>query len=92
MRIPRRQRGFWHLIGAAIAFLALLDVAITLIEWVRSFRRRRHAAPDGTGRAEPPSDYLRRIAPGIIVLLLGFILYGLFQRFGPLKPVHEWFQ
>jgi hypothetical protein len=88
----QRQLGYWHLFGIAL-ILGLVDLVAALI---RTFRKRMVADGGGGLVAETPTSRARRIAWTLGPHILGWgLVIGCFWaivHFGPLKPVHEWFQ
>jgi hypothetical protein len=88
----RRQLGYWQILWGVVTVLTVLDVWFTV---TRTFRRRRTFSPSGSTSVEVMSDYWRRIARSVGPhLLVWVVLIGGFWaivHFGPLRPIHEWF-
>ena len=92
MGMRKRQLGYWHFFGIALV-LGLIDLVVAL---TRTFRKRLVVNAAGVLVEEAPMSRARRIAwaLGPHILGWGIVIGGFWAivHFGPLKPVHEWFQ
>lgn len=80
------------MLSALLGVLVALDVWFTL---TRTFRRRRIVDKSGAIVLESALMYWRRVArsAGPHIVVWGVLIGGFWAiiRFGPLRPVHEWF-
>ena len=91
----RRQLGFVQILTVVLAVLAAVDLVVGTFKFARSMRRQKVADAFGALSTESPPAYFRRLWRGVApyLLLLAVLVLGFLAilRFGPLKPIHEWF-
>lgn len=84
-----------HVLSVLVSIVLAIDFAFATIRVVRAARRRRIADASGKTATEPWGIYIFRLIRGVAapvgVLLLLVVGFWAIVHFGPLRPIHEWF-
>jgi hypothetical protein len=96
MKTRRRQRGSGYIAGTVLAVLTVLNLLDLVLTFRRTILRRTISSSTGRDSVEPSGVYFKRIGrtfgrPILLLATLAFLFWAI-VHFGPLKPVHEWFQ